>query len=105
VGPGHITVTPKSLTLSTTGDAKVEGSVIVGNTGSGPLHVTISGPKHNPPFAIESGDFIVGPHATVTNTITYSPTKKGTNKDRLSITSDDPSQKKPIKVKLKGDSD
>jgi hypothetical protein len=96
---------PKSLTLSTTGDASVEGAVIVGNHGTGPLNVTITGPKHNPPFMVESNGFAVQPSATVTVTVTYSPTKKGNNKDQLSVTSDDPTQKKPIKVKLKGDSD
>ena len=36
--------------------------------------------------------------------ITYSPTKKGTTKGFVSITSDDPTHKKTIKVKLKGKS-
>ena len=34
--------------------------------------------------------------------ITYSPTKKGTTKGDVAITSDDPTHKKAIKVKLKG---
>jgi hypothetical protein len=79
--------------------------MIVGNHGTGPLNVTIKGPKHKPPFTVESNGFEVDPSATVTVTITYAPTKKGTNKDQLSVTSDDPTQHKPIKVKLKGDSD
>jgi hypothetical protein len=36
--------------------------------------------------------------------IVYSPTKKGKTSDQVSITSDDPKQKKAIKVKLKGTS-
>jgi hypothetical protein len=98
-------VAPKSLTLSTTGDASVNGPVVVTNSGTGPLNVTISGPKHNPPFSVDSNNFPVQPASSVTVTVTYAPTKKGNNKDGLSFSSDDPTHKKPIKVKLKGDSD
>jgi len=48
-------------------------------------------------FAIAAG----GTHDV---TIVYSPTQKGTTSDQLSITSDDPAQKKAKKVKLKGKS-
>jgi hypothetical protein len=34
--------------------------------------------------------------------VQYAPTKKGKTKDELSIKSDDPTQKKTIKVKLNG---
>jgi len=37
-------------------------------------------------------------------TIVYAPTAKGSTSDSISITSDDPKQKKPIKVKIKGKS-
>ena len=61
--------------------------------------------KHNPPFTeVSGGSNIVVPaggpaHAV---TIVYSPTKKGSTKDLISITSDDPTHKKAMKVKLKG---
>lgn len=35
-------------------------------------------------------------------TIVYSPTKKGSAGDHIVITSDDPTQRKAIKVKIKG---
>jgi hypothetical protein len=100
-------VSPHSLSLATTGDAAVMGQVVVGNTGAGPLHVKVKGPKHNPLFSIDNAAFTVppSPAPASTVTVTYKPTKKGRGKDQLSITSDDPAQKKPIKVKLKGDSD
>jgi hypothetical protein len=98
-------VSPRSLSFQTMGDAPVTGSVVVGNTGTGPLHVKVSVPKHNPPFSIDKSAFTVAPSASSTVTVQYAPTKKGNNNDALSITSDDPTQKKAIKVKLKGDSD
>jgi hypothetical protein len=79
--------------------------VVIGNTGTGPLHVTVGGPTHNPPFSIDHAALTVPPSASSTVTVTYAPTKKGNNKDKLSIRSDDPTHKKAIKVKLKGDSD
>jgi Abnormal spindle-like microcephaly-assoc'd, ASPM-SPD-2-Hydin len=82
----------------------VNGPVVVTNSGTGPLSVTINGPKHHPPFTVDSNSFPVQPSSSVTVTVTFAPTKKGKTKDQLSFTSDDPTHKKPIKVKLKGNS-
>jgi hypothetical protein len=95
-------VSPRSLTLGTTGNAQVSGPVVVRNTGTGPLHVTISGPKHNPPLSKDTAAFTVGPASSTTVTVTFAPSKKGTTKEKLSIKSDDPSHKNAIEVKLKG---
>ena len=80
----------------------MNGPVVVTNTGTGPLNVTINGPTHNPPFTVDSNNFPVQPSSSVTVTVTYEPSTKGHTKDRLLFSSDDPTQKKPIKVKLKG---
>jgi len=75
------------------------------NIGTGPLTVNVSNPKHDPTPFTESGggDGVVigagGMHEVI---ITYSPVKKGSTKDSVPITSDDPMQKNTIKVKLKG---
>ena len=63
--------------------------------------------KHNPPFSEMSGAgaVTIDPSHIDTLVIQYAPTKKGNDKDTISITSDDPTHKKAIKVKLKGDSD
>jgi hypothetical protein len=37
-------------------------------------------------------------------TIVYSPARKGSTSDHISITSDDPTHKKPFQVKIKGKS-
>ncbi len=104
-GGGRITVSPRKLSLSTTGDAPVTLPVVVTNMGTGPLLVTVGGPAHNPPFSIDKPAFTVPPSASSTVKVQFAPTKRGNNKDKLSITSDDPTHKKAIKVKLKGDSD
>ena len=82
----------------------MNGPVVVTNSGTGPLNVTINGPTHNPPFTVDSNSFPVQPSSSVTVTVTYAPIKKGHTKDRLLFSSDDPTHKKAIKVKLKGES-
>ena len=106
-GGGRISVTPKTLALSTTGDVPVTGNVTITNTGMGPLKVMVGAAKHNPPFSEMSGGGAVSinPSQKDAVVIQYAPTKKGNDKDMISITSDDPTRKKAIKVKLKGDSD
>jgi hypothetical protein len=80
------------------------GSVTISNKGTGPLFVTVTQVKHNPPLTETGGGgpFVVpvgGPSHGVT--IVYSPTKKGKTSDAFSITSDDSTQHKPIKVTIK----
>jgi hypothetical protein len=93
--------------LSALPNATASGSITISNTGTGPLTVNVSAPKHNPPFSEnDGGSGIVIPASGGTRvvTIVYSPTKKGSTSDQILITSDDPKQKKAIKVKLKGKS-
>jgi hypothetical protein len=67
------------------------------------LHATVGAPKHNPPFTeIGGGAIVIDATKSQDVTIVYSPIKKGKTKDQISITSNDPKQKKPIKVNLKG---
>ena len=101
---GRITVSPRSLNLSAVPSATASATVTIGNTGSGDLHVTVGSPKHTPPFSIPNNGaaFAIPPNSAKTVIIQYAPIKKGTTSDQISITSDDPKQKKPIKVKLKG---
>ena len=96
---------PRSLNLKASPGATASASITIGNTGTGPLTVNVSNPKHDPtPFTeIGGGDGIVIPASgTHDVTIVYSPVKKGSTKDSVPITSDDPTHKKTIKVKLKG---
>jgi hypothetical protein len=101
-GGGRISVSPKSLSLSAHPNATASTSITVGNTGSGPLQVQVSSPSHNPPLSETGGGSItVQGNSTKMVTITFAPTKKGSTKDSIKITSDDPTHKKAIKVKIK----
>jgi len=55
---------------------------------------------------VSGGDNIVVPPGGPSHqvTIVYSPTKKGSTKDSISITSDDKTHKKAIKIKINGKS-
>ena len=101
-GPGKLGVSPLSLTLKTTGEAPVSKPLLIKNKGTGPLNVTVSGPKHNPPFSVDTNSFTVAPNATSTVTITFAPTRKGTKTDSVSIKSAKP--KKSFQVFLTGKS-
>jgi hypothetical protein len=100
-GPPKIKVSPLRLTLKTTGDAPVSKPVVVTNHGTGPLNVTISGPKHNPPFSINQSAFTVQPNASSTVTVQFEPTKKGKKTDLLNIKSNDKKHRK-VAVTLTG---
>lgn len=80
--------------------------MMVRNNGSGVLHVSVGAPKHDPPFSILSngGATTIPPNSSEKVIVQYAPTAKGTTNDQISITSDDPKQKKAIIVKLKGKS-
>ena len=85
--------------------ATASPSITISNTGTGPLKVDVSSPVHNPPFSELGGGMVTilgGSSDKVT--IIYAPTRKGSTSDSIVITSDDPTQKKPIKVKIKGKS-
>jgi hypothetical protein len=102
-GGGRIMVTPKKLNLKAAPSAEATGTITITNTGTGPLTGNITAPKHNPPLAESGGGAFMlngGQHEDVT--ITYSPVKKGSTNDGVVVTSDDPTHKKPIKVKIKG---
>jgi sugar lactone lactonase YvrE len=104
--PGHISVNKKKLNLNASPMATASASFTIGNTGAGPLIVNVSSPMHSPPFtAVGAGVGItIGPGGMHEVTIVYSPKQKGSTSDQIVITSDDPKQKKPKKVKLKGKS-
>jgi hypothetical protein len=68
------------------------------------LFVIVTKTAHNPPLSEFGGGGpfeiqVGGPGHKVT--IVFSPSKKGTTKDSISITSDDPKQHKPIKLTIK----
>jgi hypothetical protein len=87
--------------------ATASASITISNTGTGPLIVNVSAPKHNPPFTeLGGGSGIVVPANGGTRkvTIVYSPSKKGSTSDQVLITSDDPTHKKAFKAKIKGKS-
>ncbi len=106
-GGGRISVMPKHLNLSALPSATASASITIRNTGTGPLIVNVTAPKHNPPLKeLNGGSHIVipagGPALEVM--IVYSPTRKGSTKDSISITSDDRTHKKAIKMKIVGKS-
>ncbi len=81
-------------------------SFTIRNSGSGDLHVNVGAPKHDPPFSILSngGALTIPPGSSKVVVVQYAPIANRTTNDSISITSDDPRQKKPIDVKLKGKS-
>jgi hypothetical protein len=85
--------------------ATASPSITIRNNGTGPLKVSVSSPIHNPPFSELGGGMVTIPGGSAAKvTIIYSPTRKGSTSDSIAITSDDPNQKKPIKIKIKGKS-
>jgi hypothetical protein len=101
-GGGRISVSPKNLSLIALPAATASASFMVGNTGSGPLKVQVGSPSHQPPLSETGGGSItVLGNSSSMVTITFAPTKKGSIKASLKITSDDPTHKKAIKVKIK----
>jgi len=80
------------------------GSIMVSNTGTGPLTANVGVPKHTPSFTEVGGGngLVIDAGGKRLVTFVYSPTMKGSTSDQVSITSDDPTHKKAINVKLKG---
>jgi hypothetical protein len=68
------------------------------------LQAEVGQPAHNPPFSIVGGGgaVTIAPKSSRSVTVRFAPTEKGTTDDQISITSNDPTQTKPIIVKLKG---
>lgn len=96
-------MTPKKLKLMALPSASATASITITNMGTGPLNGAVMGPKQSPPFSeINGGVFSIGARMHEEVTIVYSPATKGSTSDQVVITSDDPTHKKPIKVKLKG---
>jgi sugar lactone lactonase YvrE len=104
--PGRISVNKKSLSLFAHPNATASASITITNKGSGPLTANVTSPSHSPPFTeLDGGNgIVIGPGGAHDVTIVYSPTSKGSTKDRIAITSDDPTQMREIKVKIKGKS-
>jgi uncharacterized repeat protein (TIGR03803 family) len=107
--PGHIKVIPTKLTLKAEPNAAASASITIENTGTGQVTVEISEPKHDPPYSESGGGSqAIGAGGNHQVTIVYSPTsstKKKEKSDSITVTaiSNDPKQKKPIKVTLKGE--
>jgi hypothetical protein len=99
-------VSPHSLHFNAAPGATATASITISDNGSGALRVNVGAPKHDPPFSILSngGAATIAPNSSETVIVQYAPTAKGTTNDQISITSDDPKQKNPIIVKLKGKS-
>jgi Abnormal spindle-like microcephaly-assoc'd, ASPM-SPD-2-Hydin len=99
-------VSPHTLHFNAAPGATATASITIRNNGSGALHVNVGAPQHNPPFSILSngGATTIPANSSEKVIVQYAPTAKGTTNDQISITSDDPKQKKPIIVKLKGKS-
>ena len=105
-GTGRISLSSKKLSLSALPMATASASITISNTGTGPLTVNIPTPLHSPPFAeVGVGTGIaIAPGGVHSLTIVYSPVKKGSTSAQIPITSDDPTHKKAIKLKIKGKS-
>ncbi len=97
------------MTLKAEPNATASASITIENTGTGPVAVEISEPKYDPPFSESGGGsqtIGAGDHYQVT--ITYAPTSSTASKeksDSITVTAigNDPKQKKPITVTLKGE--
>ena len=105
-GPGHISVNRKALSLSAAPGATASGSITITNTGTGILTANVTAPRHGPTVTELGGGsgISINPGKTHDVTIVFSPVKKGTTKDLIAITSNDPNHKKPFKVKIKATS-
>jgi hypothetical protein len=101
-GGGRIEVSPKTLKLKAAPSAMVTGTVTITNVGTGPLNVTVPAPKEPPFTETGGGSFEINSGAHDDVTIVYSPTKKGSTSSAITITSDDPTKKNGVKVKIKG---
>ncbi len=108
--PGYIKVAPRKLTLKAQPNATASASITIENTGTGQVTVDISEPQHDPPFSESGGgsSIAIGAGGNHQVAITYSPTSSTTSKeesDSITVTaiSNDPKQKKPITVTLKGE--
>ena len=105
--PGYIKVVPTKLTLKAEPNAIASAIITIENVGTGPVTVHISEPKS--PFSeSEGGTVAIAPGGVHQVTITYSPTTqrpatRTAIRSGCDATSNDPSQKKPIRVKLKGE--
>ena len=102
-GPGHIAVNRKAITLAAAPNAIASASITISNTGVGTLIANVTSPRHDPPLSEAGGGsgIPIAPGAIHDVIVVFSPTKKGTTSDLILITSNDPSHKKAIKVKIK----
>jgi uncharacterized repeat protein (TIGR03803 family) len=107
--PGYIKVVPTKLTLKAESNAQASAIITIENTGTGQVTVDISQPKHDPPFSELGGgnSIAIGAGGSYQITIAYSPTNSTTSKEKsdsimVTAISNDPTQEKPITVKLKG---
>jgi hypothetical protein len=105
-GGGRISVNPKKVKLNASPAATASAIITIANTGTGPLTANVTAPKHTPPFTETEGGsgILIGPGLNHQVIIVYSPTKKGSTTDQILFTSDDPTHKKAIKVKIEGKS-
>jgi len=102
-GPGHISVNRKTLNLRAAPGATASGSITITNTGTGILTTSVTSPKHGTILTETGGGkgITIGPGGMHIVTIEFAPTAKGSTKDLIVITSNDPKHKKPFKVKIK----
>jgi subtilase family serine protease len=105
-GGGRISVNPKKVNLNASPAATASATITIANTGTGPLTANVTAPKRTPPFTETEGGsgILIGPGLNHQVIIVYSPTKKGSTTDQILITSDDPTHKKAIKMKIIGKS-
>ena len=105
-GPGHISINRKTLSLSAAPGATASASITISDTGTGTLTANVTAPRHSP-ILIEVGGgngIVIGPGEMHVVTIVFSPLTKGSTKDLIVITSNDPKKKKPFKVKIRAKS-
>jgi sugar lactone lactonase YvrE len=102
-GPPHISVNRKALSLNAAPGATASGSITISNSGPGVLIANVTSPKHSPILTETGGGngITIGPGEMHIVTIVFAPAAKGSTKDLITITSNDPKHKKPFKVKIK----
>jgi sugar lactone lactonase YvrE len=98
---GKLQVRPKSLKFGKVAVGSRSGAQAIEIENAGTVTMAAAVPTLGAPFVVTGGEFIVGAHGSMSVTIQFAPTVKGTAHGKLTITSSDPKRRSVI-VKMSG---
>jgi Abnormal spindle-like microcephaly-assoc'd, ASPM-SPD-2-Hydin len=98
---GKLQVRPKSLKFGKVAIGSRSGAQTIKIENAGTVTMAAAVPTLGAPFVVTGGEFIVGAHGSMSVTIQFAPTVKGTEHGKLTITSSDPKRRSVI-VKMSG---